>query len=126
MSPRCISILPRLNPPATANNLPDFHIALVYRDFDFDDLWEFGESHSRSANEIYFSFANGLLTDPATKENHRTSFKCFNGEYYSTTDQLLTYPEMIGAGTLHDNYLMKFYSVYLSPKDHPPQLFSYC
>ena len=109
-------------PASTTTKMPAFHIALYEKEIDFDDLLEFTSCRDYSANEIIFSLSDDLYSEPPTKENHRTTFKCFNGEYYSRLDKLfIKYPDDYLSGKIPDRYLLNISEVFISPKDHPPQ-----
>ena len=109
------------------SKMPAFHICLYTKEIDADDLLEFTSGSNHSVNEIVFNLSDDLLPDHANKENQRTSFKCFNGEYYSRLDRMFTkYPDAYSSGKVPDRYLFKIPIVFLSPKDHPPQHTSCC
>jgi hypothetical protein len=110
-----------------SSKMPAFHICLYTKEIDADDLLEFTTSPNHSANKVVFNMSDDFLTDHANKENQRTSFKCFNGEYYSRLDKMFTkYPDAYSSGKVLDRYLLKIPIVFLSPKDHPPQHSGYC
>jgi hypothetical protein len=91
------------------------------KDIDSDDLLEFTAGQNYSANEIFLTFSSDILPDRASKGNQYTSFKCFNGEYFSRPDKLFTkYPDHF-FGKVPDRYLFKIPVIFLSAKDHPPQ-----
>ena len=108
---------------SVGDKIPGFHMIFFVKDVDFDDLFEFTATPNNSVNEIYFNIQKDLFFNHAGKENKLISFMCFNGEYYSRPDKLFTkYPDVYSSGKIPDRYLMKIPIVFLSPKDHPPQL----
>lgn len=102
---------------------PTVQISLYAKELDFDDLLEFTSTPDYSVNEIFFTLSNDLFSDHANKENEHTTFKCFNGEYYSGSDKLFSkYPDAYGTGIKPDRHLLKIPTVFLSPQEHPPQI----
>jgi hypothetical protein len=105
-----------------------FHLSLYVKEMDSDDLLEFTTGPNQSAanhimsNEVFSKIVNDLFPDHAKKENQQTSYKCFNGEYYSRQNNLFSkYPDSYTSGKKSDRYLLKIPIVFISPISHPPQ-----
>ena len=105
-----------------------FHLSLYVKEMDSDDQLEFTSDPNHStanlvlSNEAFTKLVNDLFPDHAKKENQQTSYKCFNGEYYTRQHNLLTkYPDAYSSGKMPDRYLLKIPIVFLSPIGHPPQ-----
>ena len=109
-------------PAPVTGKMSTIHLSLYAKELDFDDLLEFTSGKNYSVNEIYFTMSNDLFPDRACKQSQCVSFKCFNGEYYSGSDQLFSkYADAYSSGKEPDRYLLKIATVFLPPQEHPPQ-----
>ena len=97
-------------------------ISLYAKELDFDDLLEFTSTPDYSVNEIFFTLSNDLFTEHANKENQHTSFKCFNGEYYSGSGKLFSkFKDVYTNNKKPDRHSSGIPTVFLTPQEHPPQ-----
>ncbi len=78
----------------------------------------------QSAKEEFFKLVNDLQRPGPSKkaDQHTTSFKCFNGEYYAEQDQFAVHAQTTVALKTADHYLLLIPSVSLSRAGQPPDV----
>ncbi len=78
----------------------------------------------QSAKEEFFKLVNDLQHPGQSKkaDQHTTSFKCFNGEYYADQDQFAVQAQTTVSLKTADHYLLLIPSVSLSRAGQPPDV----